>query len=423
VSGNDFAAPSPELTATLRREAERWGTPLYAYDDARLTADAAAVAAAFPDPTWTRLYSLKANGLPGLVERVSELGFGANAVSEGELSLAERAGIPPERTALEGIGKAESDLAAAVDVAARGRPLMWVSIESHDEAAALADLAARTLTARDSLDVLVRVNPAVEPETSEGLAVGRRGSKFGVAPEEIPSVIRAGGGVRWPLRWRGLHVHVGSQLSSVHAWRSAVADVLGGFAVLSARFPTFDTLDVGGGFPAGLDEGPTPGEFARAFGEALRGTPWQRRPSRVAIEPGRAVVAGAGWLVARVLHMRDRTPPQVVLDAGMTELIRPALYGAHHPVAALTSMGQDADGVPRRPTLVEGPVCESTDRFGMADLPPLERGDLVAVGMAGAYAGAMFSSYNGRVRPPEVLLRGEGERKLLRRRGRLADLP
>jgi len=414
---------SEELAAALRREAERMGTPLYAYDGDRLAADAAAIATAFPDPTWTRLYSLKANGLPGLVERISEQGFGANAVSEGELSLAARAGIPPERTALEGIGKAESDLAAAVELAALGRPLLWVSIESHDEASALADLAARTLTARDSLDVLIRVNPAVEPETAEGLAVGRRGSKFGVAPEEIPSVIRAGGGVRWPLRWRGLHVHVGSQLSSVHAWRSAVADVLGGFAVLSARFSTFDTLDVGGGFPAGLDEGPTPGEFARAFGEAFRRTPWQRRPTRVAIEPGRAVVAGAGWLVARVLHVRDRTPPQVVLDAGMTELIRPALYGARHPVVALTSMGQDPEGIPQRPTLVEGPVCESTDRFGEADLPPLERGDLVAVGMAGAYAGAMFSSYNGRVRPPEVLVGGEGDRTVLRRRGRLADLP
>ncbi|MBA3728670.1 MAG: diaminopimelate decarboxylase, partial [Actinobacteria bacterium] len=153
-----------------------------------------------------------------------------------------------------------------------------------------------------------------------------------------------------------------------------------------------------------------------------------RRPSRVAIEPGRALVAGAGWLVARVLHVRNAgaedRPRQVVIDAGMTELIRPALYGALHPIFSLSSEGRGLDGDVGggTPALVEGPVCESTDRLGEALLPSMRRGDIVAIGVAGAYASSMGSSYNGRPRPAEVLLEAGGRRVLLRRRGSLRSL-
>ncbi len=342
-----------------------------------------------------------------------------------------RAGLPAGQIALEGIGKTASDLRAAVELAAQGRPLLWMSLESPDEAASLADLAARSLPSRTRLDVLVRVNPAVEPETLDGLAVGRGTSKFGVPASEVPDVVRAGGGVRGPLRWRGLHVHVGSQLASVEAWRTAMFHVLAHFAVLQDRHQDFDTLDAGGGFPAGPVAGPTAAEFAASFAGALQSIPPDHRPSRLAVEPGRAVVASSGWLVARVLHVRDRGEPDVigalrlvVIDAGMTELIRPALYGAEHPIAALTSLGVPVDGNETvTEAIVDGPICESTDRFGLALLPPLERGDLVAIGMAGAYGSAMFSSYNGRPRPPEVLLGPSGGREVLRRRGSLLTLP
>jgi diaminopimelate decarboxylase len=192
---------------------------------------------------------------------------------------------------------------------------------------------------------------------------------------------------------------------------------------------SFDTLDMGGGFPAGLPDAPGPAQYARAAREAVRAVPPAARPTRLAIEPGRALVAEAGWVVARVLHVRDRpwdgAGPlrQIVIDAGMTELIRPALYGATHPIAALTSLGRPATGGGLSEAIVDGPVCESTDRFGPAMLPPVERGDLVAVGLAGAYASAMFSSYNGRPRPPEVLLEPDGGRTLLRGRAELGSLP
>jgi diaminopimelate decarboxylase len=417
-------AVTPILAGALRHAARRTGTPLQLTDLPRLHADAATVRASFPDP-WLRRYALKANGLPALTRSLPPLGFGATAVSRGELALAARAGFDPGRTALEGIGKTDADLRTAVAAARGGTPLLWVSLESADEAAVLARLAVR---ARVRLDVLVRINPSVAPETHGGLAVGAAISKFGVLPDELPEVVAAGGGANGPLRWRGLHLHVGSQLGAVDAWRTAVRGALRLLALQRGGLPEMDTLDVGSGFPVayGPESAVPPlARFAEELGAELEAIPADVRPTRLAIEPGRAVVASSGWLVGRVLHVREREPRLVVLDAGMTELIRPALYGAEHPMVALTSLGHavDPDRTAGLPLVrVDGPVCESTDRLGVAPLPPLRRGDLVAIGVTGAYGTAMASTYNGRPRPPE--LAWDGERLvILRRRGTLATLP
>ena len=390
----------------------------------RLAADAEAVRAAFPDP-WLRLYALKANGLPAIIGALPGYGFGATAVSRGELSLAVRAGFVPERTALEGIGKTGADLRAVVAAARAGTPLLWTSLESPDEAAVLARLAA---AAGVRLDVLVRINPSVQPETHGGLAVGAATSKFGVLADELPEVIAAGGGQDGPLRWRGLHLHVGSQLGAVDAWRTALRASLRLLSLQRGGLPDFDTLDVGSGFPVDHGYGgsvPPLAAFAETARAELAALPAGARPTRTAIEPGRAVVAASGWLIGRVLHVRDREPRLVIIDAGMTELVRPAMYGAEHPMVALTSRGrpvEDAEAADRALVRVDGPVCESTDRLGMAQLPPLVRGDLVAIGVAGAYGSAMGSTYNGRPRPPEI--GWDGERLVtLRRRGSLASLP
>jgi diaminopimelate decarboxylase len=250
---------------------------------------------------------------------------------------------------------------------------------------------------------------------------------------EIASAISAGGGPDGPLRPRGIHLHVGSQLGAIDAWRDAVRKALALAALWRGSIETFDTVDLGGGFPVGVNGEPVPSpeRFARELGPLLDAVPEDRRPTRLAIEPGRAVVARAGWLVARVLHVRDRAGRQVVLDAGMTELIRPALYGARHPIHALTMLGRRLDGLtPGAPSLgkdlsparVEGPICESTDALGTHDLPPLRRGDLVAIADAGAYAASIASTYNGRPRPPQVLIATDGSMIVGRRRGSLASL-
>jgi diaminopimelate decarboxylase len=387
------------LAGAARVAAGQFGTPLYLYDLPRLRADASAVAAAFPDP-WIRLYSMKANPLPALVREIAASGFGISAVSRGELAAAGQAGIAPASTALEGIGKTSADLAQAAELARAGTPLLWVSLESAEDAAVLAAL-------DTPVDVLVRVNPRVAPETHAGLAVGAPESKFGVLPEELGAVIEAGGGPTGPLRWRGVHLHIGSQLGAVDAWRSAFRIGLRLLSLQRAQLPDFDTLDAGGGFPVDFgepDSVPAAANFAAAVAAELEAMPVDARPARLAIEPGRALVAGCGSIVASVLVVRQRDPLIVVLDAGMTELIRPALYGAEHPMVALTSLGHPFDEAPDSGAIVEvhGPICESTDRLGAATLPPLQRGDLVSIGVTGAYASSMFSSYNGRPRPPEI---------------------
>jgi diaminopimelate decarboxylase len=377
---------------------------VYVTDLDALEAACAAVRDAFPDPI-IRQYSVKADDTPAVIREIGGRGFGANVVSRGEWAAARRAGLPNDRISLEGVGKTDADLRAAVRAAVDGEPLRWVAVESTDEAEVLARLARR---AGVRLDVLYRLNPDVAPETLAVLAVGAGATKFGMDETEIAAAIAAGGGHDGPLRPRGIHLHVGSQLGAVDAWRDAVRKALALAALWRGSIPSFDTVDLGGGFPV-LPEGepaPSPGRFARELPALLDAIPADRRPDRLAVEPGRVLVARSGWLVARVLHVRDRGGRQVVIDAGMTELIRPALYGARHRVVALTSLGRPvapvavmpSAGGDLAPTRVEGPICESTDTLGTHDLPPLRRGDLVAIADAGAYAASQRSRYNGR--PP-----------------------
>ena len=383
---------------------------------------------AFPDP-WLRAFSVKANDVAAIVARLAALGFDANVVSRGEWAVARRVGLEHDRITLEGVGKTDADLAAAVRAAADGRPLRWIAIESTEEAEALVRIARRHRLPRP-LDVLFRLNPEVTPETIGALAVGAGTSKFGMAADELSAaveVIEAADG----LSPRGIHVHIGSQLRAVDAWRDAVRRALALLALLGGTRPQFDTLDVGGGFPTlPLGEGaPDPARFARELPALLDAIPADRRPKRLAIEPGRALVARSGWLVARVLHVRERGGRQVVLDTGMTELIRPALYDAWHEIVALTSRGRPiehggsagaADDL--EPARVEGPICESTDHLGEHRLPPVRRGDLVAIRDAGAYSASLASTYNGRPRPPQVIVETDGSLTLARRRGSFAAL-
>jgi diaminopimelate decarboxylase len=421
--------PSPEV---LRRAARGFGTPVGVTSVASLAASSAELAAAFPDP-WLRAYSLKANDVPAIVARLAAVGLDGNVVSRGEWAAARRAGLPNDRITLEGIGKTAADLRAAVRAAAEGSPLRWVAVESPEELDALAALAGRAGLGRRGvppLDVLLRLNPDVAPETHSGLAVGHGASKFGMTGTELSTAIARTPVDGGPLAIRGVHLHVGSQLGAVDAWRDAVRRGLALLALLGAGRPAMDTFDVGGGFPVGEPGAvPAPARFAREAEVLLAAIPADRRARRLAVEPGRFLVARAGWIVASVLHVRERPGwgRVVVIDAGMTELIRPALYDAWHRVVALTSLGTTAawgpvgSGPGIEPARVDGPICEGTDTFGRHDLPPLRRGDLVAIADTGAYGASMASTYNGRPSIPQVLLEPDGRLTVGRPRGRTAS--
>ena len=422
----DAAAPDPGLREQLRRAARRFGTPLYVVDTAAIAAAAAAVEHAFPEP-WIRQYSLKANDLPAVTELLAGRGWGANVVSGGEWASARDAGVGSDRTTFEGVGKSDAELLAVVDEAAAGTPLRWVAVESADELTCLAELhrLRRDETGHDiDLPVLLRLNPDVQPETAPGLAVGLAASKFGLSAADLVDLAAAplwrGG-----LRLLGVHVHMGSRLRDVSSWALAgcrAVRVLARAREVYAGPGTPEAVDFGGGFPAhGTD--PSPADFAAALTDELDRAGLDL-PAMTAIEPGRVVIGAAGWLVAGVLHTRLRGDDrQVILDAGLTELIRPALYGSRHPVTALA----DHDEAGTSDVVVQGAVCESTDTFGVHPLPPLQRGDLVVLHEAGAYGASFSSRYNGRPPAPEVLLRPDGTLTLGDRtpppsRGRPLDL-
>jgi diaminopimelate decarboxylase len=307
----------------------------------------------------------------------------------------------------EGIGKTDAQLEFAVLEAAGGRPLRWLAVESAQEAECLADLADRHGLGRSGtapLDVLLRINPEVSPETRAEFAVGRATSKFGMTSAEILALVRTGLFDRPGLRLRGIHVHAGSDLGDVVAWADAGVRATRLLQSVAGLADTADTVDFGGGFPLPAHGAPSPLQFRAALLSALDSA-GLALPARPAIEPGRYLVGNAGWLVGSVLHARPAPagggPAIAVLDAGMTEFIRPALYGSHHPAHALPLDRWPADSL--RSTSLAGPVCESTDTFGLHDLPPLDRGDLVAIERTGAYAASFTSRYNGRPAPTEVL--------------------
>ena len=399
-----------QVKDALARAADRFGTPVYVVDMISVATAARQVEAAFGSP-WLLHYSLKANDLPAIAGYLASRGWGGAVVSTGEWQHARYGGLANQNVVFEGIGKTDAQLAYATAETAAGRPPRWLVIESAEELSSLAGFAARYQLGRGrrpGIDVLLRLNPGVDPETRREFAVGSPASKFGLPEAEISALAR-GAAADYPgVTVRGIHVHVGSALTDVSAWALAGLRATRLLADIARYCPLADTVDYGGGFPLPGPDSPGPAQFRDALLDVLAeaGLPLPPRP---AIEPGRYLVGSAGWLVSRVLHVREQPEhspgePRVILDAGMTELMRPALYGSLHRVHALKAGGELL-----RPTAVDGPVCEMTDSFGTHQLPSLARGDLVAIEQAGAYAASFTSRYNGRPHPAEAQLWQGGE--------------
>jgi diaminopimelate decarboxylase len=395
---------SAELLADA---AERWGTPLYVTDLDLAAARLRAYADAFPGALIA--YAIKANPDPRLLRRLVADGAGCEVVTAVELALARRAGCSAERLVMNGVGKRDEEIHLALEAGA------LVNAESPDELAALLRLAA----GHDRPRVGVRLNPALEAGTHAHLSTGSAGSKFGIPLAGLPDALRAVRDSGLPLA--GLGAHIGSAIESTDAF-GALAETLAeaGATAAAAGLPP-ERIDLGGGLSVADD----------AAMAALAAAVNQYLPDarRLILEPGRSLVADAGWLVTRVVRVQRRPAEGhtfLVADAGMTELIRPMLYGAVHPVALVRpGAGLAADGVVH----LAGPVCEAGDVLAWDLARSLEAeelsvagtGALLAVGRAGAYGAAMASVYNGRLRAAEAGVEG-GELSLSRRRETLDDL-
>ena len=381
----------------------------FVYDAARIDAACRALVAAFPAPLAGVRYAIKANTNPSVLTRVRGHGMGAEVASGGEMRLALDAGFAPGDIVLNGNGKTDAELAAAVEAGAG-----FVSADSPVELDRLERAAGR---AGRSVRALLRVNPDVDAHTHPYIATGLAETKFGMTPVEALSACARTGD--WPhVKLAGLHVHIGSQLLDLHPLEDALAEALQILDAGRAAGAPLATLDLGGGF--GIDYAGDGVTFPlEAWGRTLCAA-GQARGLTVLVEPGRFVVGDAGALVGRVLDVK-RAPARtfVVLDVAMNDLLRPALYEAHHRIVPLR---EAAPGAPPLVADVVGPVCESGDTFARGRaLAPVSPGDGVAILDAGAYGYAMSSNYNARGRLPEVLL-DAGRARRIRRGETTADL-
>ncbi|MGH9160496.1 MAG: diaminopimelate decarboxylase [Vicinamibacteraceae bacterium] len=351
-------------------------------------------------------YALKANSTLAIVELLRSLGARADANSVGEIEVALRAGFAPREIVFTGVGKSRQELARAIAL-----DVQAINAESAGELERIDELArAQGRAARAT----VRVNPDVDPETHPHISTGQRHNKFGVPIGDVPALVR-GMRDRAGLHVVGLHVHLGSQMTSLEPSARAVAAIVPIARALKAEGVPLDHLDLGGGLGISYDEGPAPDfqAYAAVVQQAARDSGLS-----LVLEPGRTLVGPAGALVARVVDVKPHHAGHfVVLDAGMTELLRPALYGAFHRIVPVRRRH-----APTATCDIVGPVCESSDILGLArELPLPEVDDLLAILDAGAYGSAMASNYNRRPLPAEVLVENAAWR-IIRRRQTVDDM-
>jgi diaminopimelate decarboxylase len=373
--------------------AEAVGTPAYVYSGAAMRARLREFLAAFADRRVLVCYALKANSNLAVVRTLADAGAGADIVSGGELQRALAAGVPPQRIVFSGVGKGRDEMVLALDAG-----IAQFNVESVPELIALGEVAAaRRLRA----PVALRVNPDVGAGTHDKISTGRRHDKFGVAYDqavEAYEMARRLAGIELV----GLHLHIGSQILSLAPFEAAYRRAIELVRTLRAAGVTLPRLDLGGGF--GVPYRAEPPLDLAAYAALVR-TLTAGLDVELVFEPGRYLVAEAGVLISRVLYVKEGGERScVVLDAGMNNLLRPALYDAYHPIVPVAEPPAAASYVA---VDVVGPVCESTDVFARArDLPSLRAGELVALMGAGAYGAVMASDYNSRPRAAEVMVEG-----------------
>jgi diaminopimelate decarboxylase len=392
---------------SLESIVEQVGSPAYVYSAHAVREAYRAIDAAFAEYPHAIHYALKANSTLALLRLLRALGSRADANSGGEIRVALRAGFEPRDIVFTGVGKTREELEFAV-----GLDIGAINAESPGELDRIGAIAhAQGRTAR----VALRVNPDIDAKSHPNISTGLKTNKFGVALEEARAIYRARRSTPG-LHFVGVHVHIGSQITSAEPLQRAAVTLVNLALALADDGVRLEHVDLGGGLGIGYDGQPTltPAQYAEAVVPQLRrcGVP-------VVLEPGRSVVAHAGALVTRVVDVKQYPDGRrfAVVDAGMTELMRPALYGSFHRIVPVRPR-PGSEG----PWDVVGPICESSDVFARdRQLPDLQVDDLVAILDTGAYGAVMASNYNRRLLAPEVLV-DNGHWAVIRRRQTLDDV-
>jgi diaminopimelate decarboxylase len=367
------------------------GTPAYVYSGGHMRHQLRRFQDAFAGQPAMVCYALKANSNLAVIKTLAEAGAGAEIVSGGELQRALAVGVPPDRIVFAGVAKSRDEMAMALDAG-----IAQINVESVPELVTLSEVAAgRRLRA----PIALRINPDVAAGSHDKISTGRRQDKFGIPYDQALEAYRLAGRLAG-IEVVGLHLHIGSQILSLAPFEAAYRRAIELVRQLRAEGIGVRRIDLGGGLGVAYRGEPEIdlADYAAMVREAGRGLDLE-----LVFEPGRYLVAQAGILLSRVLYVKEGPElPCVILDAGMNDLLRPALYDAYHPILPVVEPEPSA---PQRAVDVVGPICESADVFARArELPPLQPQDLVAFAGAGAYGAVMASDYNSRPLAAEILV-------------------
>jgi diaminopimelate decarboxylase len=392
----------------LNGVAEDAGTPTYVYSTATLVHHYRTFTDAFAGQNATVCYAIKANSNQAVITTLAREGAGADVLSEGELRRAIEAGISPAKIVFSGVGKSRHEIALALGVG-----IGQINVESEPELTLISEVAQATGT---TAPIAIRVNPDVDARTHEKIATGRKENKFGIDLSRAPQIY-ARAATLPGIEVVGVAVHIGSQLTELSPFADAFSLVAEQVVTLRRAGHDIRRLDLGGGLgiPYRDETPPTPSAYAALIMEKTR-----HLDIEVVLEPGRMITGNAGILLTRVLYVKKGEAKSfAVVDAGMNDLMRPAIYDAWH---GIVPVNEPAPGAPRETLDVVGPVCETADIFGRdRALPMLESDDLLAIRSAGAYGAVMASTYNTRPLVAEVLVKGDAY-TVIRPRQKVAEL-
>ena len=379
----------------LHEIADAVGTPVYVYSTATLRRHAQVIASAFEGMDCLIAYSVKANGNLAVLKTLASEGCGADVVSGGEMRKALVAGIPASKIVFSGVGKTRDEMRLGLE-----QGIHQFNVESGAELEVLSEVA---VSMGKVAPITLRVNPDVAAGGHPNISTGKAGDKFGVPWGDAPALyerIKALKGVRAV----GVDVHIGSQIGDLGPMRAAFEKVVGLIKSLREQGHEMTRIDLGGGLGIpykASDTMPPPSDYAQMIREVTEGLGLQ-----VVLEPGRVIAGNAGVMISEALYHKpapDRT--FLIIDAGMNDLMRPALYQAHHDIVPLDEPATDAAMVTYD---VVGPICESTDKFAAKrEMPEIAIGSRVAFMSAGAYGSVLSSQYNARPLVAEVLVDGD----------------
>lgn len=395
----------------LDRIAAEVGTPAYVYSTAALTDRYRSLADAFAGLPVLIAYAMKANSNLAVLRHFGALGAGADVVSGGELQLALKAGIAPSKIIFAGVGKTREEMTLALKAGNTG--IAQFNVESEPELQVLSEVAAG-LGLR--APVAIRINPDIDAKTHKKITTGKAENKFGISWRRAQEVYAEAAALPG-IDVVGVHVHIGSQLTDIAPYEPTFVRVAELVAALRVAGHDIRRVDLGGGLGIRYNDEtpPDPAGYAALVRKHIAPLGCD-----IALEPGRYLVGNAGLLLTRVTYLKPADKKTfLILDAGMNDLIRPAMYEAYHGVVPVK---EPESGAEAAPVDIVGPVCETGDTFAEdRPMPPVVQGDLLAILSAGAYSAAMASTYNARPLAPEVLVHGD-RFAITRRRPNIEDM-